>query len=553
MLVLDQAQLSQVKQSLTSAKKAIVIDTETNKDWILPEDRYCMGISLCIDGECHYIVVRHHEWASLEATTVGDLTGLFDNLPDVPIVMHNCKFDITVLEKLKLIIPTDNLYDTMLMAHLLDENEYSYELDSLVSVKLGIHKDVKLAKAMDQYKWEHVPAYVMGKYAMQDAQVTYNLFFYLKNQFEEFEDVWKLDRQFMLLLRDMENEGVRLDRDRVKISLAATEKECAGYIKNLGFDPGKRKLLQEYVFGTLGLKPLTYTKVTNEPQINTNFLEKTDHPFCKEFRRYKQQTKRLTSYYRPYLRLAPDGRFHPNFRQHGTVTGRLSCFDPNMQQIPRDSDIKGFFLPEDGCELWEIDYRTIEFRLAAVYAQQQNALEMFSNDGDIHQLTADLLGINRQFGKLINFALGYGAGVEQAAFLLNIPLEQAKPIVYDFRKGYSDIFKKSKEAALICEANGGKIKMWSGRYRHFRFSSEYHNAFNAAVQGGSFQIVKVGMLKLKEHNFDIRNQVHDSVWLNIDPSKRTVENQINEAQSLMSDWTTDMFGLRFSTEAHRLS
>jgi DNA polymerase I-like protein with 3'-5' exonuclease and polymerase domains len=224
-----------------------------------------------------------------------------------------------------------------------------------------------------------------------------------------------------------------------------------------------------------------------------------------------------------------------------------------MQQIPRDSDIKGFFKPEEGCELWELDYRTLEFRLGAVYGKQQNALEIFHAEGDIHQLTASSLGVPRQEGKTINFALAYGAGAGQLADTMGIPEEHAQSIVTDFRRTYSDMHRKSKEAALVCLNQGGKVKMWHGRYRHFQHSSQYHNAWSACIQGGSFQIVKVGMLKLREHNFDMRNQVHDAVWLNLDPSKRSIENQIEEAQSLLSDWTVDMFGLRFSTEAKRLS
>lgn len=552
MLVSNQQEMNHLRQCLTSTKKAIVIDTETNKDWILPEDRYCMGISFCIDDIAYYVPVQHWEYGATEAVGM-DITDLLDGLAEVPIVMHNAKFDITVLEKLKLVVPTDKLYDTMIMAHIIDENEFAYDLDSLTSKYLGFSKEMALSKAMDAFKWEAVPVKYMAKYAEQDAKVTWHLYYYLSVRFADFEEYWKLDREFLLLLRDMENAGIRLDRDKVKLSLERTEEWCVDYIKHLGFDPGKKALLEEYVFGTLGLKPLSYTPITRKPQVNTNFLEKTNHPFCKEFREYKIQTKRLTSYYRPYLRLAPSGRIHPSFKQFGTVTGRLSCFDPNMQQIPRDSDIKGFFLPEDGCELWEIDYKTLEFRLASVYGNQKNALEVFSNEGDIHQLTADLLGVPRQKGKTINFALAYGAGKGQLAYTMNIPEDQADSIVKDFRRAYSDMFKKSWEAAEICKANNGKVKLWSGRYRHFIHSSQYHTAWSAVIQGGGFQIVKVGMLKLREARFDMRNQVHDSVWLNINPNKRTVENQIEEAQSLLSDWTKDVFDLRFSTDAKRLA
>lgn len=553
MLVLQQNQLSQVKQSLTSAKKAIAIDTETNITQF-DDDRYCMGISLCIDGETFYIPTYHDEWGKGEICKV-DVIGLFDSIAGVPIVFHNAKFDLKVLEKLKLEVPVNQIYDTMLMAHLIDEEEFSFELDDIAREYLGVRKDINLAKAMRQFKWEDIPAYVMAKYAEQDALITYNLYFCLKQKFSDYEEVWKIDREFMLLLKEMEDRGVLLNRDKTLTSLQEAEKWVEEFKDKLGFDPGKKKLLQEYFFVTLGLKPLTFTPARHEPQINTNFLDKTDTPETRAFREFKQINKRLTSYYRPYLRLTPTGRFHANYRQHGTVTGRLSCFDPNMQQIPRDSDIKGFFLPEENCELWEIDYRTLELRLAAVYSQQQNLLDVFRVDGDVHQLTADLLGINRQHAKTVNFAIIYGAGKDALAFQLNTTTELAQGILNDFRKAYPNLFRKAREANEACKNNNGKIKMWSGRYRHFKWSGDYHKAFNAIIQGGGFEIVKVSMLKLRKEGFDMRNQVHDSVWLNIPINHEvaSVHGLITKAESIMSDWTEEMFGLKFSVESKRLA
>lgn len=543
-------ELEKVKSALLSAKKAICIDTETNYT-SFHDLRYCMGISLCIDDECWYIPTHHDDFGKGEIVTT-DITGLFDTFSNVPIIFHNAKFDLPVLRKLGITIPEEQIYDTMIMAHLIHEEMLSFELDDLAREYLGVRKDVALAAAMRKFTWEHVPAYIMAKYAEQDARVTYNLFWCLKNKFSEFEDVWKIDREFMFLLMEMEEKGICLDVDKVKPEQARVQGWVDNYKKELGFDPGKRKLLHEYVFGTLGLKPLTFTP-GGLPQVNTNFLIKTDHPFCKSFRKFKQQEKLLTSYLNPYIRLAYNGRFHANYKQHGTVTGRLSCSDPNMQQIPRDSPIKGFFQPEEGCELWEIDYRTLEFRLAAVYAKQKNLLDVFAVDGDMHQLTANLLGIDRPQAKNVNFAMIYGSGAEGLARQFNISLDQAKSILSDWRKSYSNIYKKSLEAAEACEANMGKIKMWSGRYRHFRRSYDFHKAWNAIIQGGGFEIVKVSCLKLRQEQYDIRNQVHDSVWLNLNPSISPILQQLERAERIMSDWTEEMFGLKFSVESKRLA
>ena len=92
-----------------------------------------------------------------------------------------------------------------------------------------------------------------------------------------------------------------------------------------------------------------------------------------------------------------------------------------------------------------------------------------------------------------------------------------------------------------------EIVMWSGRVRHFKYQGECHKAFNAVVQGGAFEIVKRSMLRLREAGFIMSNQVHDSVWINVDKEK-----EVEEAQQIMEGWTKDYFGLSFRTDRKRL-
>jgi len=133
---------------------------------------------------------------------------------------------------------------------------------------------------------------------------------------------------------------------------------------------------------------------------------------------------------------------------------------------------------------------------------------------------------------------------------LNIGEAEARRILDDFHVLYPRLFQTSQEASEACARNNGAIKMWSGRYRHFRHASEYYKAFNAIIQGGSFEIVKRSCLALRNDGYDIRNIVHDSVWLSIDRGRIQT---VNEAQEVMSDWTRQAFGLNFSTEAKRLA
>ena len=320
----------------------------------------------------------------------------------------------------------------------------------------------------------------------------------------------------------------------------------------LKFDPAKPSQLIPKLFSDppvgYGLKVLERTP-GGKPKVSDKFLQVTNHPVCGLIREFRQINKQLTSYYNAYERLCSGyGRLHASFKQHGTVTGRLSCADPNMQQIPRDSPVKGLFKPEPGYQLWEIDFKNIEMRLAAVYSQEPTLLQTFKEEGDVHQLTADLLGISRQHAKTINFLVIYGGGANALSNQLNLPAKECQVILSRFRQAYPKLFAVAQACTSAAEQNGGWVRMWSDRRRHFMWSSEYHKAFNSIVQGGSFEIVKRSMLKLQEAKFDMRNQVHDSVWLMVKD-----KSEVEEAEHIMANWTEDLFGLKFSVESKRLA
>ncbi|MET0785589.1 MAG: DNA polymerase [Paenisporosarcina sp.] len=199
-----------------------------------------------------------------------------------------------------------------------------------------------------------------------------------------------------------------------------------------------------------------------------------------------------------------------------------------------------------------MDFRTIEYRLQAVYAQDQKLIELFESEGDFHQLVADdisnKLGVKfpRQQAKTVNYLMSYGGGKQVLAKALRVPVSVAQSIHAAYRNSYPLIFDKALEAQHAAEANM-EIPMWSGRVRHFKYQGECHKAFNAVVQGGAFEIVKRSMLKLREAGFTMSNQVHDSVWINVDNEK-----DVLEAQHIMEGWTKDYFGLSFRTDRKRL-
>lgn len=550
MIVDSPEKLKELRESLLSTRAPIAIDTETNYTDSY-EERYCMGISLATIDNYYYIPIRHGEFMGKPQPCLSNMaeicSTIFSDI-DVPVVFHNAKFDLAVLERMGLELPkSEKINDTMLMHHYIDE-ESPHDLDNLSKKYCTVNKNVKLAKQLKKVGWEDAWIPAMAEYAQEDAIATRQLYFSLVEPFYPYRDCWEnYDRDFMFLLKNMEHKGLPVIREECENLLKDAEGIQNGIQSELGFNPGSTAILRQKFFEELGLKPLTYTP-KGLPQVNKKFLQNTNHYLSKRVLEYRDWQKQA-GYLKKYLELSEkDGRLHPSFKQHGTVTGRLSCENPNMQQVPRESDIKKMFIPEPGKQLWEIDFRNLELRLTAVYSQCKALLQVFKEEGDVHQMVADQVGVSRQMAKIVNFLITYGGGAPALSFQANISMPEAIKTKRDYEDRYPEIFTTMRAATMAAEENGGKVKMWSGRWRHFRYSSDYHKAFNSIIQGGAFEIVKRSMLLLEQAGVDMRNQVHDSVWIMVDS-----EDEVIEAEKIMSKWTEEVFGLNFSVDRKRLN
>ncbi len=487
------------------------------------------------------------------------------------LVAHNMKFDYQVLRQAGIHIPVDNLWCTLMLSVYIDESKFTkHDLDSVLSQYLGEHKKVIEKKALEKFGWTSAPTEYMALYAEQDSQYLPDLLKALLLRSEEKHiKMWiDVDRQFMLLLADIEKQGIPIDRELCMGLDDLCNLRLAEIQEALGFDPAKPSQLHPKLFSDppygLGLKVPSRTP-TGKPQVSLDWLASVGHPTTALLYEYRKTAKQKSSYFSAYLRLSTRDypRLHPTFNQGktedggGTDTGRLSCKDPNLQQIPReeykDAEVKRLFLPEQGKQLWEVDYRTIEYRLSAVYSQSITLTTLFENEGDFHQLVADDVSaksgvqVTRQKAKTINYLMSFGGGINVLKNQLGVELHVAAKIHKAYKETYWEIFEKASEAQQVAESEM-QIDTWMGRTRHFKFPSECHKAFNAVIQGGAFEIMKKSMLNLKDSGFNVSNCVHDSVWLNVDS-----EAQVIEAQHYMEDWTKDYFGLTFRTDRKRLN
>lgn len=537
----------------------MAVDTETNVTETLA-DRFPVGISVATEKEDFYIPLGHSGTFFSENYRDELPKDLFQTDSNPIIVMHNAKFDLQVLKDFD--VPTGMLVDTMLMHHYIDEYP-PHGLKELAKELLGWEEPAAYRAAIRRMEktaggYENIPVPAMAQYAMQDTRMTYCLFEKLYPEWlPEHRELWKnTDRPFMLLLTKMEERGILIDRELALQRSFSAGKRLQEIVYELGFDPAKPDTLREKLYGLppmgLGLKP-TYTK-TGKLATDDKVLAGITHPLGGILQEYRGLVKMKSSYYNAYLTLSEqDARLHANFLQHGTLTGRLACKDPNLQQIPRDVDlkpIKKLFLPDPGKELWEFDFRNLEARLAAVYAQDETMLEVFRNEGDIHQTVADRLGIDRFQAKVAVFSTLYGGGATNLSFQLGISFAKANQFIEAFKTEFPKLFESMALAEATADENGW-VRLWTDRRRHFKYPSEHRKAFNSVIQGGGFEIVKKAMLILDEAGYEQINQVHDSTWVQLE--HKDVKDALVEIPRLMSEWTLPHFGLNFSVDGKRLN
>lgn len=432
------------------------------------------------------------------------------------------------------------------------------------------------------------------------------------------ENLWKREVDFLYLLKTMESRGVLLDQAMCRRERAIGEEKMFRLQTELGdMSPTSGRQL-ERLFRSANI-PLLEDHKTAKGNYSFDKAAMADYDHLLELRadRYGDLAKKIlefrgwnktvSSNYEPYLRLvSPDGRIRCNFNQGGTKTGRLSCNEPNLQQIPRSSgkrwngNLKKAFVPKPGYSLVANDYSQLEFRLSAAYARQKNLMEIFNRSRDKEKFSKEdrdifiqmclEMGLDpkeaRQDMKTLTYAKNFGAGLLKICIMLGeeIPdwvrtnyrwpgndalqarieaYKQAVAFLLATEAGkfftaweakYDRIVANAKEVNKVAKSRG-YVHMWTGRPRHFNtpgiHPGESRKAYNSVIQGGGAEIVKSAMLRLFKEvdNPDclMLLQVHDSVVFEIKESK--IDYYLPIIQETMSDVEREYdFGVHFASE-----
>ena len=401
-----------------------------------------VGIAVAVDGWSGYYPIAHEGGGNLEKDKVLNWIKEVCAASNTKL-FHNAMYDVCWLRAAGIEIKGE-IIDTMVMTSLIDENRLWYSLNSVSFDYLGKTKnEAALNEAAQSWgidpksEMYKLPAMYVGSYAEKDAELTLELFKVLSKEIEsqKLKNIFKLETDLFPCLIDMKFKGVRVDVEKAKLlkqKLTLQEKDLLLKVKQkTGIEPqiwAARSIAK--VFEELRL-PYERTEKSLAPSFTKNFLQEHKHPIVQMIAKAREINKAHTTFIDTILRFNHNGRIHADINPirsdvGGTVTGRFSYSNPNLQQIPaRNKDlgpmIRSLFIPEEGHKWGCFDYSQQEPRLVVHYAATEapicddeavaNIVDKFNNNNvDFHQTVADMAGISRSQAKTINLGLFYGMG-----------------------------------------------------------------------------------------------------------------------------------------------
>ena len=495
--------------------KYIAIDLETRDPNLkskgsgaLVNEGEIIGVAVAVDGWSGYFPIAHRE-GNLPKQKVLDWLQEICNLPSTKL-FHNAMYDMCWLKAYNINV-NGHIIDTMVMAALVNENRFSYSLNSLCYDLLGEVKDesvlLQAAKGIDpKAEMYKLPAMFVGTYAEKDAELTLKLFKHLSLEIrkDNLTEVFDLETRLFPCLIDMKVKGVRVDVERahvLKTKLSRKEEQLLLKVKKeTGEDVqiwAARSIGK--VFDKLSL-PYNRTAKTQAPSFTKNFLQVHKHPLVQCIAKAREINKAHTTFIDTIIKYQYRGRIHADINpvrgeKGGTVTGRFSYSNPNLQQVPaRNKDlgpmIRSLFLPERNHTWGCFDYSQQEPRLVVHYAaaspklredeEVKDIVNRFNNDDvDFHQTVADMAGIERIQAKTINLGLFYGMGKAKLQAELGLSTKEEAEKLFEKYHSRVPFVKDLMNNTSRDSQRNGYITTLLGR--KCRFNSWEVNEYNPGV------------------------------------------------------------------------
>ena len=544
-----------------------------------------VGIAVAVEDWSGYYPIAHEGGGNMDEKRVIEWFRTILNYPSTKI-FHNAMYDVCFIRAAGLKI-NGKIVDTMIAGSLVDENRFRYDLGSMGRDYVGKGKNEAVLKETadlwgidaksEMYK---LPAMYVGAYAEDDAKLTLALWQEMKKeiQHQDIQSIFDLETELFPCLVDMRFLGVRVDiqaATQLKEKLSSEEKECLLKVKKeTGVDTqiwAARSIAQ--VFEKLRL-PFDRTEKTNSPSFTKNFLQNHSHPIVKLIARAREISKAHTTFIDTIIKHEHKGRIHAEINQlrsdqGGTVTGRFSYSNPNLQQIPaRNKElgpmIRSLFIPEDGCKWGVFDYSQQEPRLVVHYASLQNlygvneVLESYKDSNvDFHQIVAEMADIPRSQAKTINLGLFYGMGKNKLQAELGINKEKSDTL---FRQYHSRVpfVKQLMDNVMQRAQMRGQIRTLLGRLCRFHLwepnqfgihkalphetalqehgpgikRAYTYKALNRLIQGSAADMTKKAMINLHKEGITPHIQVHDELDISVNNNADKIKEIMESAVTL---------------------
>jgi DNA polymerase-1 len=550
-LVRSRDQLKVLKSEILKEKK-FAFDIETTGIGFFDSD--IVGLSVSFEDRGFYLPFKYP--AEPDPGVEFDFSDFKTELKDVfesqeiKKTGHNLKFDILHLKQQGMEV--NGVHDdSMLMAYLLFPNQRTHNLKDLtlelLQVKQMEYKDLT-GKGKQKIELEAVPLKVISQYCIDDSYLSLQLAKVLDEKIaqNQLKDLYrKIEIPLIRVLLEMEFAGVKIDMDFLKRAslklesrIEETEKEIyglAGYQLNLN----SSQQLGELLFEKMNLPVSKKTRKTKSYSTDIEVLtELKGFPVVEKIIDYRTYKKMLSTYLTGLNKKCDrHQRVHTSFNQTVTATGRLSSSKPNLQNIPVGElagiNIRSAFVAEANNQyLLSADYSQIELRVMAHYSEDQQLMEAFRQDHDIHQHTADnVFGDDaslspeekRRRAKIINFSVLYGSGPYSLSKELEVSYKEARDFIDRYYEKFSGVKAFIEQVVADAEKNP-EVKTLAGRIRDIPeilssnrtvMENGKRMAINTIIQGSAADIIKIAMVNifqpLKEMKSCLILQVHDEL------------------------------------------
>lgn len=549
---------------LIVTSKEVAFDTETSS--INAIDAELVGLSFALkEKEAYYVAIPANREEALRIVNI--FKNIYEN-ENIVKIGQNTKYDIEVLKNYGIEVKAP-LWDTMIAHYLINpgrENNMDYMAETLLKYQTIHIEELIGPKGPRQKNMRDLSPTEIRDYAAEDADITLRLKNVLEPKLKEVgaEDLfYNIEMPLVHILADMEYTGVKLDTkalDEVRLTFNERMIQLEKEIYELAgqeFNISSPRQVGDILFGKLQIIEKAKKTKTGQYQTSEEVLQQlsSKHPIVEKILIYRGLKKLIGTYVDalPKLINPRTGHIHTSFNQCVTTTGRLSSSDPNLQNIPvRGEDgkeIRKTIIPEEGQEFFSADYSQIELRVMASMSGDENMIEAFTSDADIHAATSakifhkpieEVTKDERAKAKRANFGIIYGISVFGLAQNMGIDRAEAKALI----DGYFETFpgvQKFMEDSKQRVAEKGYAETLYHRRRYLPDINSHNgtvravaerNAINAPIQGTAADIIKIAMIRIYERfkKENIRSkmilQVHDELNFSVLPEEKFHVKQI---------------------------